>query len=552
MSSSESLRPKIRNLSRSLSQETHLAIPPPLHLHNNSCSLPKHNVSFFPVNGDSLTRTSDETRTSSIEPRSSEAFSRASDRYRFRCAGAFFALLTAGWADGVTGTILPYIKEDFNLSYMMSSLLFITSTIGFALGVILIERVMYFLGSFRASQGGLSCSSFRTVSGRESTRRALPGMGADGIAKFKVTSPARARFRVLVIASILHACFFILMGTATGFVNILAAYFVAALGKAFLNGSRNAYVAASPKRPLGQLYACNALGAFASPFVCQTLLARGIPWSHFYLGSLVLSATNTLLLALAFRPTRSDYAEEGNDGSALCVETYIETPSVRPNGVDRDADTEEKAPTIDRSNTVPTGKTSSTAWSAPSATQKNRSTLRYALTLRYVWAFSFFMLIYSGSETSTQGYVRPPISNANPNTVGYVTSGFWGGMAISRFTTGIVSPYLNFTQPVALSMHLLIWFVNSVLENAISTAIIGLLYGPVYPSVLALAVDMLPREAHMITMAIISGFSNLGSSIFPFIVGAMSNLQGPRVLVYMTVAQTATLIVLWALFPKTV
>lgn len=52
----------------------------------------------------------------------------------------------------------------------------------------------------------------------------------------KKFSPARARFRILVIASILHASFFILMGTATGLSNVLIAYFAASLGKAFLNG----------------------------------------------------------------------------------------------------------------------------------------------------------------------------------------------------------------------------------------------------------------------------------------------------------------------------
>ena len=54
-----------------------------------------------------------------------------------------------------------------------------------------------------------------------------------------------------------------------------------------------------------------AVGAFAAPLVCQTLLARNIPWSRFYLGSLVLSVINTTLLATAFRPTRKDGVEEG-------------------------------------------------------------------------------------------------------------------------------------------------------------------------------------------------------------------------------------------------
>ena len=63
----------------------------------------------------------------------------------------------------------------------------------------------------------------------------------------------------------------------------------------------------------------------------------------------------------------------------------------------------------------------------------------------------------------------------------------------------------------ALSMHLCIWFINSVFENALSTGIVGLLYGPVYPSVLALAVDLLPVEAHMIGMALMYGWK-----LFPF------------------------------------
>lgn len=51
-------------------------------------------------------------------------------------------------------------------------------------------------------------------------------------------------------------------------------------------------------------------------------------------------------------------------------------------------------------------------------------------------------------------------------------------------------------------MHLLIWFINSIFENAFSTAIVGLVYGPIFPSVLALAGDLLPKEVHMVAMAV--------------------------------------------------
>lgn len=55
---------------------------------------------------------------------------------------------------------------------------------------------------------------------------------------------------------------------------------------------------------------------------------------------------------------------------------------------------------------------------------------------------------------------------------------------------------------VALVMHILIWFVNSNVENAFSTGIVGLMYGPIFPGTLFLATEVLPKEVHLFTMAI--------------------------------------------------
>ena len=116
-----------------------------------------------------------------------------------------------------------------------------------------------------------------------------------------------------------------------------------------------------------------AIGAFAAPFVCQTLLARGIPWSHFYLGSLVLSAINTTLLALAFRPTRTDLSEEGSFDSTLdgtSLEAQLQTETIVT------GNTEDEKKRTKRSDTGLTEtSTSSGSWtSTPSLTeQKDRS-----------------------------------------------------------------------------------------------------------------------------------------------------------------------------------
>jgi fucose permease len=52
-------------------------------------------------------------------------------------------------------------------------------------------------------------------------------------------------------------------------------------------------------------------------------------------------------------------------------------------------------------------------------------------------------------------------------------------------------------------MQLLMWLINSNIENAVSASLIGAFFGPVFPACLELANDLLPAEASMIAMAIV-------------------------------------------------
>jgi len=51
-------------------------------------------------------------------------------------------------------------------------------------------------------------------------------------------------------------------------------------------------------------------------------------------------------------------------------------------------------------------------------------------------------------------------------------------------------------------MELSIWFAKSYIANAVSTAIIGTLFGPLFPACLSVANDILPTEVQMISMAL--------------------------------------------------
>lgn len=52
-------------------------------------------------------------------------------------------------------------------------------------------------------------------------------------------------------------------------------------------------------------------------------------------------------------------------------------------------------------------------------------------------------------------------------------------------------------------MQIIIWFVNSAIVNGVATAIVGVVYGPLFPGTLALANDVLPPQVHMINMALL-------------------------------------------------
>lgn len=56
---------------------------------------------------------------------------------------------------------------------------------------------------------------------------------------------------------------------------------------------------------------------------------------------------------------------------------------------------------------------------------------------------------------------------------------------------------------IGLIMELLIWFVDSNAANAFFTGVIGLVFGPIYPATLSLATQVLPKETHMVSMALL-------------------------------------------------
>ncbi|EIW86532.1 MFS general substrate transporter [Coniophora puteana RWD-64-598 SS2] len=456
------------------------------------------------------------------------------ERLTIRLVCSCFVYFLCGWGDG--GTVLPYFELDFHLTTMTSSLCYATQTVGFALGTILVERVMKLFGQFWLLDEERSYLPAIPALRRLIPNRFLSPRKSSGVGY----SEAKSRLITLLVSSMIHPCFFIILGLSRRFSDLLIAYALVGFARSLMTG-KNAYVASTPSKGLGIILGFWSSGSFLAPLVCQTIMATGVPWRHFYLGSLVLSGINIAFLIWAFRPTVNEFEADKKAAidtikSALASETTV-------------------------AGTASEGKEDASKSESFHAPQP-ANTLALACRMPYQWAFSVFSGLYNGSETTMSAFIVTFLLGAraaNPSTVGYAGSGFWGGMAVSRFLWGYFTPKLTYTQrkhiihgctSVAFLMSLLILLIHSDTENSFGAAIVGLVYGPIYPASLGLSTEVLPREVHMVAMAINSAMASFASALMPFIAGVILTDFGVKNLIYMTMAQGAAMTVLWALFPS--
>ncbi|KAH9487131.1 Bypass of stop codon protein 6 [Psilocybe cubensis] len=408
------------------------------------------------------------------------------DRLKWRLASGFFAYFMCGWGDGD-------FMADYHITFMMSSLLYAATTVGFIVGTMLVESIINQLGRFRLVADH---SSWIPAIQLLKTKQSDNEIGY---------SPSQARHISLLVSSILHGMFFVMMGSRGGFWAAFGAYAVAAFARSVLTASLNGYFAEGPKQSLGYAFGLWSLGSVASPLLCQSLIAVNVPWFNFYLGSLVLSAVNVVFLVTTFKPTLREHLHDRQNAIMLAAKCDNKDTWVANKN-------KEHFTSESRSENVASNK------------KGTNPTLSSALKMKFQWAICLFSLLYYGCETSTSGFIVSyllDIRNANPKTVGYVSSGFWGGITIGRFVWGHVTPN-----------------------------IIGLVYGPVFPASLTLANDILPLEVRIISMALISAAASLGSALFPFVAGTILSIQGIHTLTYFTVPLAGALTFLWALFPS--
>lgn len=138
---------------------------------------------------------------------------------------------------------------------------------------------------------------------------------------------------------------------------------------------------------------------------------------------------------------------------------------------------------------------------------------------------------------------------------GLVVTGFWLGLTFGRimlgFVTGRVGEKLAIASYLVTSivLELLFWLIPNFISSAIFAGWLGFFLGPLFPAAIVVATKLLPRRQHVAAIGFAAAFGGGGAAIFPFVVGAIAQAKGVKVLQPIALALLVVIMAMWLLLP---
>ncbi|KAJ7778299.1 MFS general substrate transporter [Mycena metata] len=178
-------------------------------------------------------------------------------RARLQLGAIYWSMFLAGWNDGTSGPLIPRMQRVYDVSFLIVSLVFVISSVGFISGAALNMHWTDKVGFGRLLVLGAACQ----------------------VAAYSIQAPAPP------------------------FPVFAASFFLNGLALSIQNAQANAYVASlrvNSEMYMGMLHASYGAGALCSPLVA-TRFAQLDHWSFHYLASLGIAVINIIILTLTFR-----------------------------------------------------------------------------------------------------------------------------------------------------------------------------------------------------------------------------------------------------------
>ena len=336
------------------------------------------------------------------------------------------------------------------------------------------------------------------------------------------------RAKTLMIAQTLMTIGYVMIVTTPPFPVIVISFLFLGLGMATNLALGNVFAAnlQNSTKMLGSMHGSYGLGGTLGPLIATAMVTTGgLTWSRYYLITLPITMLNLVLAGWSFWQYEAD--------SAQPLLTTIELVASRT----------QNAPLSLRQGKEP----------------NQLSNMWQALKSRTVILGALFIFAYQGAEVSISGWVISFLiatRHGNPSAVGYVTSGFWGGITLGRFL--LSHPAHKIGEKVfvygmvvgAAIFELLVWQVPNVVGDAVAVAIVGLLLGPVYPCATAVFSRLIGRKQQVNSLSVISAFGSSGGAVAPFTTGILAQAAGTFVLHPIAIGLFAVMLVCWFSLPR--
>ncbi|CAN3353775.1 bypass of stop codon protein 6 [Diutina catenulata] len=321
--------------------------------------------------------------------------------------------------------------------------------------------------------------------------------------------PLLGKQKALLASCVLSVTMYALVASGTVFPVVVIGFLFGGMGAGIGVAQTNVFLSRMSKKAqlLSFLHAAYGVGATISPIIATATVNAGVTWHFFYLILLGLYSVNGVNLFLAF-------------GNANDLEPWQEEGE---------------------------------------ATTGN---LKPAAKSPITWLLSLFILLYQGAEVAMAGWIVTFLldyRHGNPSTMGYVASGFWGGLTIGRLVlTNVLSRCTGIRRGVfivsilSIVFVVLAWVIPSVVAVAVLTCLAGIFIGPNYPLMVAFTTTegLIPRKIQVITITVMTAFGSSGGALFPFLTGLISQSAGTYVIMPIFISLYGTMTFIWMLLPN--